>query len=52
MVWRVGLKKQIISKFGQPTSESDNWVKYNLGYKFIHFEFNDYGISQISLFVE
>lgn len=45
-------KKQIISKFGQPTSESDNWVKYNLGYKFIHFEFNDYGISQISLFVE
>ncbi|MEG9482397.1 hypothetical protein V6W59_08970 [Mannheimia sp. HC-2023] len=45
-------KSEMISQFGQPNSEADNWIKYNLDSKFIHFEFNDYGISQISLFVE
>ncbi|OOR98405.1 hypothetical protein B0186_09290 [Canicola haemoglobinophilus] len=45
-------KNDVISSFGQPISESINWIKYNIDSKFVHFEFNEKGISQISLFIE
>ena len=46
-------QNDLIVKFGKPEAYSDNWIKYSINNKYIHFEFNELKeISQITLFIK
>ena len=46
-------QNDLIVKFGKPEAYSDNWIRYSINNKYIHFEFNDLKeLSQITLFIK
>lgn len=46
-------QNNLMVKFGKPEAYSDNWIRYIINNKYIHFEFNDLKeLSQITLFIK
>ena len=34
-------QNDLIVKFGKPEAYSDNWIRYSINNKYVHFEFNE-----------
>ena len=46
-------QNDLIVKFGKPEAYSDNWIRYSINNKYVHFEFNELKeLSQITLFIK
>lgn len=46
-------QNDLMVKFGKPEAYSDNWIRYSINNKYIHFEFNELKeLSQITLFIK
>ena len=46
-------QNDLMVKFGKLEAYSDNWIRYSINNKYIHFEFNELKeLSQITLFIK
>lgn len=46
-------KNDLMVKFGEPESYSNNWIRYSINNKYVNFEFNDSEeLSLVTLFVK
>ena len=46
-------QNDLIVKFGKTEACSDNWIRYSINNKYVHFEFNELKeLSQITLFIK
>ena len=46
-------QSDLMVKFGKPEAYSDNWIRYRINNKYVHFEFNELNeLSQITLFIK
>ena len=46
-------QSDLMVKFGKPEAYSDNWIRYRINNKYVHFEFNELKeLSQITLFIK
>lgn len=56
LFWELNNKfsqNDLMVKFGKLEAYSDNWIRYSINNKYIHFEFNELKeLSQITLFIK